>query len=75
MVATFWADADTRPFDGGHVWYRSTVDPDLLSKVTDDVNKAYSNYSDSEYSLIVTWDHVGYFPEQMDKVHRYSLVF
>ena len=24
MVAPFWADVDTRPFDGGHIWYKIT---------------------------------------------------
>ena len=70
MVATFWADADTRPFDGGQVWYRNTTDPALLSRATGDIKKAYPHYPDSEYLFITTWDHIGYHNQHTDKVQH-----
>ena len=69
LVAMFWADIDTRPEDGGLVWYRITTSPDLLQKALSDIQKTYPTVSDLDYLFIATWDHVGYFSQMTNKVN------
>ena len=64
----FWADVDTRPDDGGFVWYRTTDAPDLIERALKDIQSAYQSVIDIDYLFIATWDHVGYFPLLTDKV-------
>ena len=69
----FWADVDTNPDDGGFVWYRIADSPDLKERALKDIQRAYSSVPDVDYLLIATWDHVGYFPEQTDKVKYHKI--
>ena len=69
LAAVFWADVDTRPEEGGFVWYRITTSPDLLQRALRDIQRAFPTVSDLDYLFIATWDHVGYYPEQTDKVN------
>ena len=69
LVAMFWADVDTRPEDGGLVWYRITTSPDLLQRALSDIQKTYPTVSDLDYLFIATWDHIGYFNGMTDKVN------
>ena len=70
MVAAYWGDVDTRPADGGTVWYRETSTSLLLSRFKDEIQAAFPNQREfTPTSLfIVTWDHVGYFNQKTDKV-------
>ena len=75
LIAVLWADVDTRPPDGGYVWYRITNSSDLLQRARQDIQRAYafSNESEIDYLIIATWDHVGYYDRQTDKVKCFSL--
>ena len=57
------------------MWYRITNSSDLLQQARQDIQRAYAFAIESEidYLLIATWDHVGYFPEQTDKVKCFAL--
>ena len=67
----FWADADTRPDDGGFVWYRITNSSDLTERALKDIRNAHPRVADIDYLLIATWDHIGYYFRQTDKVSSY----
>lgn len=60
MVAPFWADVDTRAESGmdGVVWFR-----EWSIQNGDTVNR-----------LVITWDHVGYFSEQVDKLNTFQVI-
>ena len=70
LIAPFWADADTRPLDGGFVWYRETNDPELLARARRDVQLVFPRLDTFLPSslFIATWDHVGYYDHQTDRV-------
>ena len=68
LIAIYWADADTRPDDGGYIWYRVTTYPAILQQALNDIQLAYSAVSYINYILIATWDHVGYYLRRTDKV-------
>ena len=76
LIATYWADSDTRPDDGGWVWYRATMDETLKTKATDLIKSSSPNRNmfSPDYLFIATWDRVGYFNRHTDKVKVYSLV-
>ena len=71
LITVLWADVDTSPPNGGCVWYRITNSSDLLQRARQDIQRAYAfaNQIEIDYLLIATWDHVGYFPLQNDKVN------
>ena len=69
LIIVYWADVDTSPDDGGYAWYRITTSQNLLQRAVKDIQRAYPFVSDEiDYLLIATWDHVGYWPRQTDKV-------
>ena len=65
---------DTRPTGAGTVWYTRPVSNDsiCLEKAKEDVCKAFMDCRcdtfSPKYIVIATWDHVGYFREQTNKV-------
>ena len=67
VIAPFWADVDTR--GTGTVWFRSTNDSGLLARARDEV-AAFLNQEGfiPSYIFIATWDHVGYFRRNTDRV-------
>ena len=72
FVAPFWADVDTT--STGEVWYRESTVPTLLARATTQINNAFPLVTprfSAVHLFIVTWDHVGYFDNNMDKVIIY----
>jgi len=67
VIAPFWADVDTR--GTGTVWFRSTNDSGLLARTRDEV-AAFLNQEGfiPSYLFIATWDRVGYFSQNTDRV-------
>lgn len=61
---------DTRPEDGGIVWYRETANSMLLTRFQNEIQSAFPDQQGFvPLSLfIATWDHVGYFPRGTDRV-------
>ena len=72
FVAPYWADVDTR--GTGEVTYRETADPDLLDKAARYVRLGFMNQQEFHPShlFIATWDGVGYYEENTDKVCSYA---
>ena len=67
-IVPYYGDMDTRPEDGGFIWYRLTNNSDMIQRAVDDIRKAYPSISSVDYLFIATWDHVGYFERKTDKV-------
>ncbi len=70
VVAPYWYDADTRGNGSGRIYYKDVTrgsDPDL-TEVIDTLATPYLCGFNTIWALIVTWDHVGYFPVLADKV-------
>ena len=68
IIAPYWADVDTRR--SGRIFYRQTSDPNLLAKAASDIRRGFplsQNVSISNL-LIATWDAVGYYDNNGDKV-------
>ena len=67
MIAPFWADVDTTKI--GNVTYRVTTNPELLRRANRDIARTFLDKTfSSSYLLIATWDHVGYYDAQFEKV-------
>ena len=68
FIAVFWADADTRPDDSGEVWYRTSTSASLLERAEMDIKRAYQSIQDLDYLFIATWNRIGYFERNTNKV-------
>ena len=67
IIAPFWADVDTT--GTGSISYRETTNADLLQRADNDIRRAFSTITfSSKYLFIATWDHVGFFNSQVNKV-------
>ena len=70
LLSPYWGDVDTRPSNGGFVYYKNTTDSILLTKARNQVRTlfpAFANFTPT-FLFIATWDHVGYFNRHTDKV-------
>lgn len=71
LLSPYWADVDTRPSDGGFVYYRRSTDPTLLNNARDQIRAVFPlNFQTftPTFLFIATWDHVGYYNSHTDKV-------
>ena len=70
LIAVYWTDVDTSTPNSGTVWYRETTDATLIRRFRNEIRRAFSTQRTfSPLSLfIATWDHVGYYFRQFDKV-------
>ena len=68
FIAPYWADTDLRA--AGQVYYRQTKDPVLLARATDEIQRTYRLSQNVIVTnlVVVTWDAVGYFNSNIDKV-------
>ena len=68
IIAPYWADVDLR--GAGQVYYRQTTDPALLHRAADQIQAAFPTSQNQTITslLIVTWDSVGYYDSNTDKV-------
>ena len=68
IIAPYWADVDTR--GNGSVYYRETSSASIISTVASHVSNAFPSQSPfyATSVVIVTWDRVGYYKQQTDKV-------
>ncbi len=76
MIAPFWADVDTRGTLSGGIWYRTVVDEPSLATIRDRLRNSMLGMSNFEptFAQIVTWDHVGYYSAQADRVSTFQVV-
>ena len=69
MIAPYWADVDTSGI--GNVTYRMCTDAELLRRADDHIRRAFPTQTfSSNYLFIATWDHVGFFDAQTEKVYN-----
>ena len=68
IIAPFWADVDTTGIGG--ISYRETDDTELLRRADQDIRVAFPRSVGFSSSLlfIATWNQVGYFNANTDKV-------
>ena len=68
IIAPYWADVDTRGI--GQIFYRQSTDPSLLARASREIQSALSLTHEVELKslLITTWDIVGYYSGNSDKV-------
>ena len=68
IIAPYWADVDTS--GTGEIFYRQSTDPSLLARATSKIQAAFpaSENVTIESLVIVTWDKVGYYDSNTDKV-------
>lgn len=74
-LAPFWADVDTRA--SGRVVYIAVTRSEnisLTSAIDSTVTSSLAKLEDftTSWALIVTWDHVGYYSSNRDKVGMYN---
>ena len=69
IIAPYWADVDTR--GTGQIFYRQTTDPSLLARASREIQAAYPLSQNIAITnlFIVTWDAVGYYSYEIDKVN------
>ncbi len=74
IIAPFLADADTE--GTGTVWYNvTTAETTIGQMVADKVSIHFRDETFVPKTIVtVTWDHVGYFPEQVDVVNTFQCV-
>jgi len=68
FVTPFWADVDLT--GTGQVYYRQTNDSTLLARASNEIKTAFPMSQNVNITnlLIVTWDSVGYYSANTDKV-------
>lgn len=67
MITPFWDNVGHKP--NGTVYYRETVDPDLLQNVTEAIKKSFFNF-EPKILFIATWDKIS---RNDDKVRSSSM--
>ena len=74
IIAPYWADVDTR--GTGRIYYRQTSDPALIAKATSEIRRGFPMSQNVTITnlLIATWDAVGYYYRNSDKVCMYTLI-
>jgi len=72
IIAPYWADVDIS--GTGNIYYRQTADPSLLAKATREIRAAFPEARNVTILnlLIATWDKVGYYYNNNDKVIVYT---
>lgn len=81
FLSPFWADVDTRPSDGGFVYYReitsstnSSTDLSLMLRARNHIRNRFIGFSQftPTWLFIATWYRVGYYSERTDKVKMHA---
>ena len=67
MITPYWDNVGYKP--NGTVYYRETVDPDLLQNVSEAIQKSFFNFKPN-ILFIATWDKIS---RNNDKVRSSSL--
>ncbi|PVD26094.1 hypothetical protein C0Q70_13762 [Pomacea canaliculata] len=74
LIAPFMADIDTRI--SGRVYYREARDQETLQRAATDIHNHFLGkvFFRPSTAFIVTWEKVGYYRQQSDKVNTFQLV-
>ncbi|XP_062996687.1 alpha-tectorin-like [Elgaria multicarinata webbii] len=73
FVAPYWGDVNN--ILGGEVYYRDVHDPELLKRITSDINKYFPNIPFKvTWAFVATWDRVAYFGSMSNRVNTFQAV-
>ncbi|XP_073511801.1 alpha-tectorin-like [Phyllobates terribilis] len=73
MICPYWGDVDNEC--GGLIYYRQTTDEELLSRLSDDINKmSKMKYFHAEWAFIATWDAVAYHGTESNKTNTFQVI-
>ncbi|XP_034612857.1 alpha-tectorin-like [Trachemys scripta elegans] len=73
FVAPFWADVDNRIT--GEVCFRQSRDPQLLQRVTADINTYFPHEEfTATWLFVATWDRVTFYGSKSSKVNTFQVV-
>ena len=62
IIAPFFADADTRGYRSGMIYFRQTKEPSLLERAKQDIEFTFPGTTFTPKHLyIVTWDKIGFY--------------
>ena len=78
FFSAYWADVDTRPDNGGHVYYRISTEQALLNRASNEISSLFAQRRrrfTARWLFIVTWEMVGYYNQNTDRVCPYNQVF
>ena len=70
VIAPYWYDVDTRGNGSGRIYYKDVTrgtGADLIGEIDSLATSHLCGFT-TTWALIVTWDHVGYYERQSDKV-------
>ena len=75
IIAPYWADVDLEGI--GQVFFRETADPSLLARATSEISAVFNESQNVTITnlFIGTWEEVGYYMQNTDKVlniHNYT---
>lgn len=75
IIAPYWADADTSK--GGEIWYRLSTNATDLQYATANARISFQENLDfeSKWTLVVTWNNVGYFGRSKTYSHLVGTAF
>ncbi|XP_069804219.1 alpha-tectorin-like [Dendropsophus ebraccatus] len=73
FVTPYWGDVDNDL--GGNIWHRESTDPDLLHRITEDMEKHLPNlHFKATWAFVATWDKVAYYGSASKKVNTFQAV-
>ena len=73
-VVPYWGDVDTRPSDGGYVYYRNSVDSTQLNSLSSWIRSTQGGSFQGTHMFITTWYQVGYFSQHTDKLNTFQAI-
>uniref|UniRef100_A0A674JID2 NIDO domain-containing protein n=1 Tax=Terrapene triunguis TaxID=2587831 RepID=A0A674JID2_9SAUR len=73
FVAPYWGDVNNNL--GGDVYYRETQNPELLRRLTRDINQYFPEIPfTATWAFVATWDRVAYYGSTSQKVNTFQAV-
>ncbi|XP_044847398.1 sushi, nidogen and EGF-like domain-containing protein 1 isoform X1 [Mauremys mutica] len=73
FVAPYWGDVNNNL--GGDVYYRETRDPELLRRLTRDINQYFPEIPfTATWAFVATWDRVAYYGSTSQKTNTFQAV-
>ena len=71
LLTAYWADVDTRPSNGGAVYYRATTNQPLLDRASAHITGLFTQARrtfEATHLFIATWLRVGYYEQHTNLV-------